>query len=147
MSAPHATKETSLKELTLRGIIIGGIITLVFTAANVYLGLKVGLTFSTSIPAAVIFVLPGLVIVGWWTGFPYWQTMFVCAVGGTLGVMYSIPLRRALVTGSDLAYPEGVSGAEILKVGDAQDAGEDNKRGLLAITWGAVAAATMTLLG
>ncbi len=42
MSAPHATKETSLKELTLRGIIIGGIITLVFTAANVYLGLKVG---------------------------------------------------------------------------------------------------------
>ena len=54
MSAPHATKETSLKELTLRGIIIGGIITLVFTAANVYLGLKVGLTFATSIPAAVI---------------------------------------------------------------------------------------------
>ena len=121
MSAPHATKETSLKELTLRGIIIGGIITLVFTAANVYLGLKVGLTFATSIPAAVIsmavlrfwgdhtvqennivqtiasaagtlsaviFVLPGLVIVGWWSDFPYWQTMFVCAVGGTLGVMY-----------------------------------------------------------
>ena len=54
MSAPRATKETSLKELTLRGIIIGGIITLVFTAANVYLGLKVGLTFATSIPAAVI---------------------------------------------------------------------------------------------
>ena len=54
MSAPRATKGTSLKELTLRGIIIGGIITLVFTAANVYLGLKVGLTFATSIPAAVI---------------------------------------------------------------------------------------------
>ena len=54
MSAPTATKQTSLKELTLRGIIIGGIITLLFTAANVYLGLKVGLTFATSIPAAVI---------------------------------------------------------------------------------------------
>ena len=54
MSAPRATKGTSLKELTLRGIIIGGIITLLFTAANVYLGLKVGLTFATSIPAAVI---------------------------------------------------------------------------------------------
>ena len=77
--------------------------------------------------SAVIFVLPGLVIVGWWSGFPYWETMFVCAVGGALGVMYSIPLRRALVTGSDLPYPEGVAGAEILKVGDAQDAGEDNK--------------------
>ena len=90
------------KELTLRGIIIGIVITLVFTAANVYFGLKAGLTFSTSIPAAVIsmailkamrnatiqennivqtvasaagtlsaiiFVLPGLVIVGYWTGF------------------------------------------------------------------------------
>lgn len=180
MSAPHAIKQTSLKELTLRGIVIGGIITLVFTAANVYLGLKVGLTFATSIPAAVIsmailrfwsdhtvqennivqtiasaagtlsaviFVLPGLVIVGWWSGFPYWQTMFVCAVGGALGVMYSIPLRRALVTGSDLPYPEGVAGAEILKVGDAKDAGQDNKRGLLAITWGALASAAMTLLG
>ena len=180
MSAPRATKGTSLKELTLRGIIIGGIITLVFTAANVYLGLKVGLTFATSIPAAVIsmavlrfwgdhtvqennivqtiasaagtlsaviFVLPGLVIVGWWSGFPYWQTMFVCAVGGSLGVMYSIPLRRALVTGSDLPYPEGVAGAEILKVGDSQEAGEDNKRGLLAITWGALASAAMALFG
>ena len=180
MSAPNATKQTSLKELTLRGIILGGIITLLFTAANVYLGLKVGLTFATSIPAAVIsmavlrfwgdhtvqennivqtiasaagtlsaviFVLPGLVIVGWWSGFPYWETMFVCAVGGALGVMYSIPLRRALVTGSDLPYPEGVAGAEILKVGDAQDAGEDNKRGLLAITWGALASAAMALLG
>ena len=42
MSAPNATKQTSLKELTLRGIILGGIITLLFTAANVYLGLKVG---------------------------------------------------------------------------------------------------------
>ena len=180
MSAPRATKETSLKELTLRGIIIGGIITLVFTAANVYLGLKVGLTFATSIPAAVIsmavlrfwgdhtvqennivqtiasaagtlsaviFVLPGLVIVGWWSGFPYWLTMFVCAVGGSLGVMYSIPLRRALVTGSDLPYPEGVAGAEILKVGDSKEAGEDNKRGLLAITWGALASAAMALFG
>lgn len=145
---------TPLKELTLRGIIIGGLITLVFTAANVYLGLKVGLTFATSIPAAVIsmavlrrfaghnikennivqtiasaagtlsaiiFVLPGLVMVGYWTGFPFWTTMFVTAIGGVLGVMYSIPLRRALVTGSDLPYPEGIAAAEVLKVGDETD--------------------------
>lgn len=135
VSTPATSSRSSLKELTFRGIVIGGIITLVFTAANVYLGLKVGLTFATSIPAAVIsmailrffsdhtiqennivqtiasaagtlsaviFILPGLVIVGWWSGFPYWTTMAVCAVGGILGVMYSIPLRRALVTGSDL---------------------------------------------
>ena len=44
----------AVKELTVRGIILGGLITLVFTAANVYLGLKLGITFATSIPAAVI---------------------------------------------------------------------------------------------
>lgn len=162
MSTPTTSTRSSLKELTFRGIIIGGIITLLFTAANVYLGLKVGLTFATSIPAAVIsmailrffadhtiqennivqtiasaagtlsaviFILPGLVIVGWWSGFPYWTTMAVCAVGGLLGVMYSIPLRRALVTGSDLPYPEGVAGAEILKVGDAHEKSNDNLDG------------------
>ncbi|EUA87526.1 oligopeptide transporter, OPT family [Mycobacterium ulcerans str. Harvey] len=133
----------STREITTRGIILGGLITLVFTAANVYLGLKVGLTFATSIPAAVIsmgvlrffanhsivennivqtiasaagtlsaiiFVLPALIMIGWWSGFPYWTTVAVCGFGGLLGVMYSIPLRRALVTGSDLPYPEGVAG-------------------------------------
>ncbi len=149
-------RATSTREFTLRTVILGGLITLVFTAANVYLGLKVGLTFATSIPAAVIsmailrnfkdhtiaennivqtiasaagtlsaiiFVLPGLVMIGWWSGFPYWETAALCAIGGILGVMYSIPLRRALVTHSDLPYPEGVAAAEVLKVGDthAQD--------------------------
>ena len=139
-----------LGELTIRGLLLGGAITLVFTAANVYLGLKVGLTFASSIPAAVIsmavlralrqgtiqennivqtvasaagtlssviFVLPGLVMVGWWTGFPFWETFGVCAVGGVLGVMYTVPLRRAMVTTSDLPYPEGVAAAEVLIVG------------------------------
>ena len=179
VSTPATSSRSSLKELTFRGIVIGGIITLVFTAANVYLGLKVGLTFATSIPAAVIsmailrffsdhtiqennivqtiasaagtlsaviFILPGLVIVGWWSGFPYWTTMAVCAVGGTLGVMYSIPLRRALVTGSDLPYPEGVAGAEILKVGDSHEKSADNSLGLRAIIWGAICSAAMSLL-
>src|ERR687890_2702383 len=140
------------KELTVRGLILGALITTVFTAANVYLGLKVGLTFASSIPAAVmsmailsavkdasilennivqtvasaagtlssiIFVLPGLVIIGWWTGFPYWVSFAICALGGILGVMYSIPLRRALVTSSELPYPEGVACAEVLKVGSS----------------------------
>lgn len=172
----------SVKELTLRGVIIGGLITLVFTAANVYLGLKVGLTFATSIPAAVIsmailrrfaghsiqennivqtiasaagtlsaiiFVLPGLIMVGWWQGFPYWTTMLVCAVGGTLGVMYSIPLRRALVTGSDLPYPEGVAAAEVLRVGDDhkdESKAAENKAGLAVIIWGSLASAGYALL-
>lgn len=179
MSAPTLLKTSAVRELTLRGVIIGGLITLVFTAANVYLGLKVGLTFATSIPAAVIsmavlhyfprhsvvennivqtiassagtlsaiiFVLPGLVIVGWWSGFPYWTTAAVCAVGGILGVMYSIPLRRALVTGSDLPYPEGVAGAEVLRVGDSTEGVEENRRGMRVIVVGALAAAGYSLL-
>ncbi|EPD67692.1 OPT family oligopeptide transporter [Corynebacterium pyruviciproducens ATCC BAA-1742] len=171
--------DSPIKELTIRAVIIGGLITLVFTAANVYLGLKVGLTFATSIPAAVIsmailrrfadhtvqennivqtiasaagtlsaiiFVLPGLVMIGWWTGFSYWETACVVAVGGILGVTYSIPLRRALVTGSDLPYPEGVAAAEVLKVGDTHGSVEENKRGLKVIIVGGLVSAGMSLL-
>jgi putative OPT family oligopeptide transporter len=160
-------------------VVLGAVITLIFTAANVYLGLKVGLTFATAIPAAVIsmailryfrghtivennivqtiasaagtlsaiiFVLPGLIMIGWWTGFPYWITVAVCIVGGVLGVMYSVPLRRALVTGSDLPYPEGVAAAEVLQVGEAAVDGEVNKRSLRAIVVGALAAAGFSLL-
>src|SRR3569833_1320854 len=57
--------------------------------------------------SSIIFELPGLVMIGWWTGFPFWQSAAVCALGGVLGVMYSIPLRRALVANSPLPYPEG----------------------------------------
>lgn len=177
-----AGSKASLPELTLRGIIIGGLITLIFTAANVYLGLKVGLTFATSIPAAVIsmavlrrfkghnikennivqtiasaagtlsaiiFVLPGLVMVGYWQGFGFLQTAGVCIIGGVLGVMYSIPLRRALVTSSDLPYPEGVAAAEVLKVGDESASGtshEENAKGLRVIVAGGITSAVMALL-
>lgn len=166
---------TAMRELTVRAILLGGLLTFLFTAANVYFGLRVGLTFSTAIPAAVIsmavlrtlggsnmvennivqtigsaagavatmiFILPGLVIVGWWTNFPYWTTMLTCAAGGVLGVMLSVPLRRALVINSDLPYPEGVAGAEILRVGMAGDEGaRENKLGLSTIVLGALVAA------
>ena len=164
------------RELTLRGLILGALICTVFTAANVYLGLKVGLTFASSIPAAVIsmallsavkdssilennivqtvasaagtlsaiiFVLPGLVIVGWWTGFPFWQSFLICVAGGVLGVLFTIPLRRALVTNSDLPYPEGVAAAEVLKVGsgtrgETKDETGASREGLTAVILGAV---------
>jgi putative OPT family oligopeptide transporter len=171
-------------ELTIRGLIIGIIITLVFTAANVYFGLKAGLTFSTSIPAAVIsmailrgfkdatiqennivqtvasaagtlssiiFVLPGLIMIGYWTEFPFWTSFWICALGGILGVMYSIPLRRALVTQSDLPYPEGVACAEVLKVGSsggseqAHDI-EHGRAGLLAVLWGSIVSAVFAVI-
>jgi putative OPT family oligopeptide transporter len=173
----------SQAELTIRGVILGVIITLLFTAANVFFGLKAGLTFATSIPAAVIsmavlrgfkgmtiqennivqtiasaagtlsaiiFVLPGMIIIGWWTGFPYWVSVSICALGGVLGVMYSIPLRRALVTTSDLPYPEGVACAEVLKVGGGAEAKEaaieENRAGLRAVIWGSIVSAFYALV-
>lgn len=172
------------RELTLRGLILGALITTVFTAANVYLGLKVGLTFASSIPAAVIsmaalsavkdssilennivqtvasaagtlsaiiFVLPGLVIVGWWTGFPFWQSFLICLSGGVLGVLFTIPLRRALVTTSDLPYPEGVAAAEVLRVGsgtrgEVTDETGEAREGLVAVIVGSVASAGLAIL-
>ena len=168
-------------ELTVRGLLLGVVITVLFTAANVFFGLKAGLTFATSIPAAVIsmallrafkdstiqennivqtvasaagtlssiiFVLPGLVMIGWWTGFPFWESFLICLLGGVLGVMYSIPLRRALVTGSDLPYPEGVACAEVLKVGSGDDASgvEESKAGLRVVVWGSIVSAAFAII-
>src|SRR5206468_8454257 len=97
--------------------------------------------------SSIIFVLPGLIMIGWWTGFPFWISFAICALGGILGVMYSIPLRRALVTTSDLPYPEGVACAEVLKVGStggtekvASDV-EHGRAGLLAVLWGSIVSA------
>jgi putative OPT family oligopeptide transporter len=172
------------KELTIRGLVLGALITTIFTAANVYLGLKVGLTFASSIPAAVIsmailsvvkdssilennivqtvasaagtlsaiiFVLPGLVIVGWWTGFPFWESFLICVSGGVLGVLFTIPLRRALVTNSDLPYPEGVAAAEVLKVGsgtrgETKDDTGEAREGLVAVILGSVASAGLAIV-
>ena len=54
MATLNDTKTGAVAELTIRGVILGAIITVLLTAANVYLGLKIGITFATSIPAAVI---------------------------------------------------------------------------------------------
>lgn len=165
----------NLKELTVRGIILGALITVIFTASNVYLGLKVGVTFASSIPAAVIsmavlkffkdssilennmvqtqassagtlssviFVLPGLLMMGYWQDFPFWQTMLICAAGGTLGVLFTIPLRRAMVVNSNLPYPEGVAAAEILKAGNHAD----GDSGVQDIAYGGVLAGLVAFL-
>ncbi|WIW70686.1 OPT family oligopeptide transporter [Anaerosinus gibii] len=167
-----------LPELTLRGMLLGLLITVIFTASNVYLGLKVGLTFSSSIPAAVIsmailrmykdsnvlennlvqtqasaagtlsaiiFILPGLLMLGYWQGFPFIQTLFICACGGCLGVLFTIPLRRAMVVNSELPYPEGLAAAEILKVGSNSESSATNKGGLKDILSGGIVAAIIAL--
>ncbi|MEQ8499135.1 MAG: oligopeptide transporter, OPT family, partial [Sneathiellaceae bacterium] len=138
----------SMREFTLRGFVLGAALTLIFSASNAYLGLKVGMTFATSIPAAVmsmailrafggtgilennivqtiasagaavvsvIFTLPALVMIGFWSGFPFWLVFGITAATGILGVVFTVPLRRAMVVESDLKYPEGVAAAEVLR--------------------------------
>ena len=171
------------KEFTLRGVILGALITVIFTASNVYLGLKVGLTFASSIPAAVIsmailkfakdsnilennlvqtqasaagtlssiiFVLPALLMLGYWTSFPFWQTTILCIAGGILGVMFTIPLRYAMVVNSDLPYPEGVAAAEILRAGEAAvadgSATQDGSIGAKEIAIGGALSGTVAFL-
>jgi putative OPT family oligopeptide transporter len=176
-----ASAQSNMAELTVRGVILGALITIVFTASNVYLGLKVGLTFSSAIPAAVIsmavlrlfgsasilennmvqtqasaagtlssviFILPGLVMIGHWQGFPYWQTFGICAAGGMLGVLFTIPLRRVMVVQSELPYPEGLAAAEILRVGNADTAGGggDVRKGLNDIWAGSIVSAAVGLV-
>jgi len=72
-----------------------------------------------SLAAGVIFTVPALVLLGWWTEFHYWQVTAIAAVGGVVGVLFSIPLRRALVVEEKLRFPEGVATAEVLKTGGA----------------------------
>jgi putative OPT family oligopeptide transporter len=167
-------------ELTLRGLLLGAAIAIVFTAANIYLGLRVAITIASSIPAAVIsmgvlrlfntgnirennivqtvassggtlssiiFVLPGLVMVGYWQGFDVMTTFLVCALGGILGVLFSIPLRRTLVVNTPLPFPEGVAAAEVLKVGATGDEASpdaiERSRGPLVVAFGALMSAAL----
>lgn len=167
---------TALRELTLRGMILGALITVVFTASNVYLGLKVGMTFASSIPAAVIsmavlkmfqgsnilennmvqtqassagtlssviFVIPALLMMGYWQSFPFWQTLLICISGGILGVIFTVPLRNVMVVKSDLPYPEGVAAAEILKAGDESN---NKDSGIKEIVSGGLLAASVSFL-
>ena len=85
-----------------------------------------------ALAAGVIFTIPALLLVGYWSAFDYWQTMVIALVGGLLGVIFTIPLRRALIVTARLRFPEGVATAEVLKVaasdrpGDGQaEAGRD----------------------
>ncbi|WP_447911378.1 OPT family oligopeptide transporter [Brevundimonas bullata] len=171
-------------ELTIRALILGCLLAAVFTAANTYLGLKVGLTFASAIPAAVIsmallrafkgstiwenmtvqtvasvggamssiiFVLPGLVMIGWWMNFPFWESVMICILGGVLGVTFSIPLRRTLVVQAGLPYPEGVAAAEVLKVGspgadESESAVRENRSGLVVVVGAAIASTFFAFL-
>jgi putative OPT family oligopeptide transporter len=145
------------RELTLRALVLGGILAVLLGAANAYLGLFAGMTVSACIPSAVIsmgvlrllghggihentmvmtqasageavaaaaiFTLPALVILGVWDSFPYLWVTAIAGIGGVLGVLLTIPLRRALIVEQKLRFPEGTAVAEVLRVGERAGAG------------------------
>jgi len=157
------------RQLTLRAIGLGILLSAVLAGANAYLGLFVGLTVSASIPAAVlsmailklfrdsnilennivqtaasageslaagvIFTFPALIILNYWSVFDYAWVSIVAGLGGLLGVMFTIPLRRSLIVEQKLAYPEGTATAEVLRAGD--DRGGARKLALAALIGGA----------
>lgn len=156
--SPLIPATQSVPEITLRVLILGVILTVILAAANAYLGLKVGQTISSSIPAAIIsmsilrffrnsnvlentmvqtmasvgeslisgvaFILPALVILHVWMHFYYWQTVIAGLLGGTLGVLFTIPLRRALLLDKTLRYPEGVAISNVLKASATREKGD-----------------------
>jgi putative OPT family oligopeptide transporter len=149
---PHVPPERSVAEFTLRAAILGSVIAVVFGAANAYIGLKVGMTVSASIPAAVIsmavlralrggtvlennivqtigssgeslaagvvFTIPALIILG---AAPSVGRIFLLAsLGGLLGILFWIPLRRYLMVKEHgvLPFPEGTACAQVLISGE-----------------------------
>ena len=71
-----------------------------------------------AIAGGVIFTMPALLILGTWQKFNYWETTLIASLGGVLGMLFTIPLRRAMIVENPLQFPEGVATAEVLKVGD-----------------------------
>jgi len=132
---PYVPADTDLKEFTFRAVLLGVLMALVLGAANAYLGMKVGLTVSAIFPAAVvamaalrifngtileeniarttasvgIFTIPAFVISGVWEELRYMESTLIMMVGGTLGVLFVIVLRRSLVEEAfPHIYPDGI---------------------------------------
>ncbi len=94
-----------------------------------------GASAGASIAAGTVFTIPALVLMGHWQTFDYWWVFAIAGLGGLLGVLFSVPLRRTLILDQKLQFPEGVATAEVLKVG------QDPGRGLKALSLAAGAAA------
>lgn len=170
---PYVRAEDDYPQITFKAVILGILLSAILAGANAYLGLKVGMTVSASIPAAVIsmavlrlfresnilennivqtaasageslaagviFTLPALILLRYWADFPFLDTMAIAMFGGVLGVLFTIPLRRALIIEKDLKFPEGVATGEVLK------AGTEGGKGIIQIAYAALAAALFKL--
>ena len=170
---PYVRAEDDYPQITFKAVVLGILLSAILAGANAYLGLKVGMTVSASIPAAVIsmavlrlfkesnilennivqtaasageslaagviFTLPALILLRYWSDFPFLDTMAIAMCGGVLGVLFTIPLRRALIIEKKLKFPEGVATGEVLK------AGTEGGKGIIQIAWAGLAAALYKL--
>ncbi|HIF29296.1 MAG: oligopeptide transporter, OPT family [bacterium] len=95
-----------------------------------------------SLAAGVIFTIPALLLIGYWDTIDYWEVTKIAMVGGILGALFTVPLRRALILKADLKFPEGVATAAVLKTGHESDAKKSNESlkiiGLSALVGGVV---------
>jgi putative OPT family oligopeptide transporter len=79
---------------------------------------QTGASAGTSIASGVIFTVPALVLMGYWPDFKYWWVVAIAGLGGLLGVLFSVPLRRSLIVDQQMTFPEGKAAAEVLKAGE-----------------------------
>ena len=100
-----------------------------------------------ALAAGVIFTIPALVLLGYWETFNYFEVAKIAAIGGLIGVFFTVPLRRALIVTANLKYPEGVATAEVLKAGDEARKGNknDDSGGLKTIGIAAITGGLMKL--
>ncbi|SVD79336.1 uncharacterized protein METZ01_LOCUS432190, partial [marine metagenome] len=88
-----------------------------------------------SLAAGVIFTIPALVLMGYWQDFDYIEIAKIAGIGGLIGVLFTVPLRRALILEANLKYPEGIATAEVLRAGEEARSSDsaDSKSGLKTI--------------
>src|SRR5690349_6821299 len=79
---------------------------------------QTGASAGSSIAAGVIFTIPALILMGYWPDFKYWWVLGIAGLGGLLGVLFSVPLRRSMIVEDPLPFPEGKAAAEVLKAGE-----------------------------
>jgi putative OPT family oligopeptide transporter len=150
----YISAEETLKEFTIRAVILGALFGLLFGAVTVYVGLRAGLTVSASIPisvlsisilrafgrstilennivqttgsageslaAGVMFTIPALIFLGFGAEFTFWRVFPLALLGGWLGVLFMVPLRRQLIVKEhgNLTFPEGTACADVLVAGE-----------------------------
>ena len=98
-----------------------------------------------SLAAGVIFTVPALLLIGYWQDFNYWEVAKISALGGLIGVLFTIPLRRSLILQLKLLFPEGIATAEVLKIGYNNNANKKTKEGIRFLFLGGIVGSAIKL--